>query len=161
VKHNLNQWGEKNPYYKHGQCKTRLYNIWGNMIWRCENPKASIYYLYGGRGITVCEEWRKDFKTFWIWANNNGYSDELSLDRIDNDKGYSPDNCRWATQIEQSNNKRTNQRITINGETHTIAEWARIAGILKTTLRERIQRGWTGERLLIKTSEKKHKYGTS
>lgn len=152
--------GENNSNYKHGCAHKRIYSVYYNMIDRCHNPNYYNYHNYGARGITVCKEWRENKKAFFEWAFANGYEIGLSLDRIDNDKGYSPENCRWATLTVQGNNKRTNRKITINGETHTISEWARIAGVLKTTLRERIQRGWTGERLLMKTSEKKHKFGT-
>lgn len=77
---------------------------------RCGNPKANEYDNYGGRGITVCEEWEKDFEAFYDWALKNGYAHNLTIDRKDNNKGYSPDNCKWATMKEQQNNRRNNRR---------------------------------------------------
>jgi len=91
---------------KHKGTKTRLYNIWQNMLKRCNNPHSSRYSDYGGRGITVCDEWLHDFIAFRDWALTHGYRDYLTIDRINNDKGYSPDNCRWATVAEQNRNKR-------------------------------------------------------
>lgn len=91
----------------HGQCGTRLYRIWKKMKSRCHNPNDPDYQkYYGSRGITVCLEWRDNFQAFYDWAMSHGYQDDLSIDRIDNDKGYSPDNCRWATAKEQRHNQR-------------------------------------------------------
>lgn len=102
--------GEKNYAYKHGaginRKKSRLYRIWSNMKNRCINHNCKAFPNYGGRGITVCAEWLHDFKAFQEWALSHGYRDGLTLDRIDNDKGYSSDNCRWATKAEQSQNRR-------------------------------------------------------
>lgn len=107
----------------HQQSKTRLYRIWGKMKQRCNNPKEKSYYRYGGKGIKVCDEWNDKFEPFYEWAVNNGYQDDLSIDRIDCTKGYSPNNCRWATNRQQNNNKTVNIYLTHNGETKTLKEW--------------------------------------
>jgi hypothetical protein len=90
----------------HGLTGTRLHRIWRAMNTRCYNENFFAYKYYGGRGITICDEWRKDFKAFHDWAMGHGYSDALTIDRIDNNKGYFPDNCRWVTMAEQNKNKR-------------------------------------------------------
>jgi hypothetical protein len=138
--------GELNK--KHGHKNDRLYNTWAGMIQRCENPKAHNYKDYGGRGISVCEEWH-DFMCFFRWSMENGYNDDLTIDRINNDAGYEPDNCRWTTYKTQANNKRNNHFLTYNGETHTISEWSKITGIDKGTIRNRIVlHGWSVEKAL-------------
>ena len=109
----------------HGDHKSRLHNIWGDMKQRCGNEKHTNYRLYGERGIDVCEEWSDNFETFRNWAVSNGYSDNLTLDRIDNDGNYCLDNCRWVDRYTQMSNTRKTRRITYNGETHSISEWAR------------------------------------
>lgn len=95
---------------KHGLCGTRLYNIWRNMKNRCYKPTSNSYKNYGARGITVCQEWLQSFQNFAEWAEKTGYSDELTLDRIDGNKGYSPNNCRWATWEEQNRNRRPRKK---------------------------------------------------
>lgn len=114
---------------KHGGRKTRLYVIWSDMKQRCFYDKSINYQNYGGRGITVCDKWLHDFKAFHDWAVSNGYDDSLTLDRINANGNYCPENCRWATRAQQDNNTTVNHRVTYNGETHTIAEWAEITGI--------------------------------
>lgn len=96
--------------YKHGGGGTRLYYSWYAMVDRCNNPKNKRFHRYGGRGISVCEEWEKDFSVFREWAMKNGYSDDLSIDRIDNDGNYEPSNCKWSTAKEQANNRSTNKK---------------------------------------------------
>lgn len=90
---------------KHGYNNTRPYEIWENMKQRCYNPKCPMYNYYGGRGITICEEWKNHPEAFVNWALQNGYAEKLTIDRIDNSKGYSPDNCRWVDRKTQSLNR--------------------------------------------------------
>lgn len=94
----------------HQQSRSRLYRVWRGMKDRCYRTSAINYAYYGGRGITVCDEWKNDFQAFRNWAISHGYSDDLTIDRIDNDKGYAPDNCRWLTMKEQNNNRRNTKR---------------------------------------------------
>ena len=110
----------------HGQSHTRLHNIWLDVKKRCSSKTNQAYPNYGGRGIKVCDEWLKDYMNFYNWAIANGYSDNLSIDRIDNNDDYKPSNCRWTTKKEQANNRRTNVYITHNGETKTLAQWVEL-----------------------------------
>lgn len=133
----------------HGKTKTKLFDVWHSMKQRCYYCKSSEYHNYGGRGITVCDEWLHDFQAFYEWAMANGYADNLTIDRIDVDGNYEPSNCRWVTMKEQQNNKRNNHLLTYKGETHTLSEWARIKHINKNTLRGRIVfYGWNIEKAL-------------
>ena len=118
------------------------------MVQRCYNPNNKGYRNYGGRGIAICEEWRYDSKAFVAWALANGYEQGLSIDRIDNDGDYCPENCRWATRKTQQNNMRSNVLYTINGETHTCSEWAEIFGVDRNIFHHRAKYGWDLERIL-------------
>lgn len=124
----------------HNLSKTRLYHIYRGIKSRCYNPKNECYRIYGGRGITMCEEWKNNFLSFYNWAINNGHREDLSIDRINNDGNYEPNNCRWATPKEQSNNTRRCIYVTYNNETHTITEWGRILNIDADTLLTRYHR---------------------
>ena len=133
---------------KHGLCYTRLYNIYRHMISRCYRENDPKYKDYGGRGITVCAEWRRDFCAFYDWSIANGYADELTIDRRNNEEGYSPNNCRWVTNKEQQNNKRNNKIITVDGEGLTLAQAAEKAGVSTQTMWWRVKNGIQGNELL-------------
>lgn len=130
---------------KHGMTKTRIYSVWTNMWHRCRSPKCSHYDRYGGRGITVCARW-KEFENFLEDMGDAGPG--WSLDRIDNDQGYSPENCRWATPKQQQSNCRSNVNLTHDGKTMILSDWARETGIHFETLRKRLRSGWSTERVL-------------
>lgn len=143
--------------YKHGGANTRLYDIWKHMRSRCHRPSDPKYYRYGERGITICSEW-DDFSNFRDWALQNGYSDKLSIDRIDNDGNYEPSNCKWSTNKEQANNRGyrcDTPLITWGGETHSLVEWSKLLNIKYKTLAERYRRGWKVPKLF----EEVNKYG--
>jgi hypothetical protein len=131
----------------HGQTKTLLYSRWGRSIQRCTNSNFIYYQNYGGRGIGICEEWR-DFEKFKEWAEGSGFQPHLSIERIDNDKGYFPDNCKWVTRKEQGANKRNNHWMTLMGETKTLAQWSRQLSLCQTTIRRRLKRGLSDEEAL-------------
>ena len=125
---------------KHGLKKHPLYKKWCAMRERCNNPHNKRYERYGGRGIKVCEEWG-DFSNFYKWSIENGWASEMTIDRIDNDKGYSPDNCRYVPTRVQNRNYSRNHNVTYNGETHCLKEWEEITGINRATLLYRIKSG--------------------
>jgi hypothetical protein len=112
------------------------------MLNRCFNPLNAQYKRYGGRGITVCKEWKDDIQSFFDWAFSNGYDDSLSIDRIDSDGNYEHSNCRWVTVKEQARNKSSNIKITYNGETKVLSDWAAEKGMGVSVLNFRIKRGW-------------------
>lgn len=117
---------------------------------RCYNENSKSYKNYGGRGITVCDEWKTDFMSFYNWSMENGYQETLTIDRIDNDGNYEPTNCRWATRKVQMNNYSRNHLISKDGETHTIEEWSAITGIPASRIVTRINKlGWDEEKAII------------
>ncbi len=130
--------GSNNANYKHGGKHTRLYSIWCGMKSRCYNKNDSHYPRWGGRGISICSEWLSDFSNFKHWAENNGYKTGLTIDRIDNNGNYCPENCRWVTVKEQNNNQRTNRLITYNGKTQNLKQWSVELGINYGTLLSRL-----------------------
>lgn len=134
---------------KHGMTGTRLWVIWSGMKSRCYYPHNVAYKSYGGRGIKVCSEWLHNFLAFHNWAVNNGYSDNLTIDRIDNNGNYEPSNCRWATYEEQECNRSDTVYLTVEGQTLSISEWSRRTGISGATLRWRIENGWSEKDMLI------------
>ena len=132
---------------KHGMVKTRPYKIWVDMKRRCNNPKNKAYKYYGEKGVRVCDEWVNDFSAFYEWAKENGYNDNLTLDRIDSDGNYEPSNCRWATKTEQANNTSRNVFITYKNKTQTISMWAKELGIKYSLIQDRLSAGWTPEEI--------------
>lgn len=139
----------ENPNHTtHGLSHTRIDNIYRSMIDRCKNPNNKRYCIYGAKGIRVCEEWENDKTTFFEWSFANGYADNLTIDRIDNSKGYEPSNCRWATYEEQGNNKTTNHFLKYNGERRTIRQWEKYLGFKKGLIHSRLRRGWSVEKTL-------------
>ena len=131
---------------KHNQRHTKLYEVWKGIKQRCLNSNHKAFKNYGGRGISICDEWKDNFSSFYNWAMQNGYSDELSIDRINNDGNYEPNNCRWVDRKTQANNTRTNHFITYNNETHTIAEWSRILNIKYSVILYRLHHNWSIEK---------------
>jgi hypothetical protein len=136
----------------HGKCRTSVYSTWCAMITRCHNPNSKSYPGYGGRGIHVCERWRK-FENFYADMGDRPVG--MTLDRRDGNLGYSPDNCRWATAKEQRANTKTVRLLSFNGETLNVTEWAVRLGINPSSLTERLDRGWPLEIAL--TTGKSHK----
>lgn len=133
---------------KHGEASTKLYGIYRGIKIRCYDPNHQDYQRYGQRGIAMCEEWKNDFQAFRDWAYANGYNEEVlpngrvkwTIDRIDNNGNYCPENCRWITLQEQACNRSSNYRIEYKGKTQTIAEWAKELGMPYITLHDRLLR---------------------
>lgn len=128
---------------KHGLARSPLYLCWQDIKRRCYDKSLWCYRLYGGEGKLMCNEWRQSFKPFAEWAVSNGYREGLTIERIDNSKGYTPDNCRWATRKEQSRNRRTNRIIEFRGEAKCLQAWIDELGLSGNTVRTRLKRGWT------------------
>ena len=142
---------------KHGKArKERLYNIWVGMRQRCRDVHAKDYPLYGGRGISVCQAWDTDYLSFRQWAYQNGYNDHLSIDRIDGNGNYCPENCRFVDTKTQNNNLRSNVRYKYNGQSKTLAEWSSILGIPYGLLLSRRKRGWSFERMIHEGAHRKN-----
>jgi hypothetical protein len=133
----------------HNLSKSRLYNIYCGMKQRCYDTNSSNYHNYGARGIRVCDEWLRDFTTFYKWSLRNKYCGNLSIDRIDNDGNYEPSNCRWATRVEQANNKSNSRIFTIDGKTQTVSQWARDYGLTADLVYSRMYKSkWSIEKAL-------------
>ncbi len=130
----------------HGMHNTTTYAVWEAIIQRCCNPSNSAFKHYGGRGITICKRWRDSFDAFY--ADMGERPPMLTIERIDNNLGYSPDNCRWTTRLQQQKNRRSARLITFNGRTETAHMWSKITGIPSRTVINRLNAGWTPERIL-------------
>lgn len=142
---------------KHGKSRTRLYNIYNGIIERCCNSKNPNYKNYGGRGIKICNEWLEDFMNFYNWAIDNGYQENLSIDRIDVNGNYEPSNCRWATAIEQANNKRPYKLYEYKGEKRTLKSICKELKVSYTTIWKRINNGMSLEEALDVKQQKNRK----
>jgi len=129
----------------HAMSGSRIYRQWSMMLDRCRNPRSQFFSRYGGRGIQVCDRWHK-FEAFY--ADMGDRPAGKTLDRINNDGDYEPANCRWATPKEQCNNKALNRLLTLRGRTQTLSQWAIELGVNESTLRTRVGRGWSDERVL-------------
>lgn len=142
----------------HGKTNTQIFNAWQSMKIRCTDKNDVNYHNYGGRGIKVCQEWLDDFMNFYNWSIANGYKEnqKLSIDRIDNNKGYCPENCRWTDVKTQARNRRTNVNVTYKGKTQCISAWAEELGIEQGLLRNRL----TKQHLSIEEAIAKEKYPT-
>lgn len=131
-----------------GGARTRLYRIWSGMKSRCYNPNSPEYDRYGGAGIDISDEWRYDYSSFKEWALLNGYTDELSIDRIDGTKGYCPENCRWATAKMQQNNLKSNVHMWIDGTRMTVAQVAELFNVPHYVVLDRKKGGWTDKKII-------------
>lgn len=142
---------------KHGKYKTKAYSTWQRAKNRCENPFSKDYHLYGGRGIHMCREWVESFEAFYAHMGERPEG-KYSIDRIDNDKGYEPGNCRWVTDTVQANNKRNNALLTLGPCTLTLNQWAFERPMVSaTTLRGRLKRGWSPEKAILTPVKKGNK----
>ena len=140
---------EKLTNKTHGMSNTRIYRIYKGMIKRCNNNKCPAYPNYGGRGIKVCQEWLDDFMNFYNWAMTNNYDDTLTIERIDVNSNYCPENCKWIPKADQARNTRQCHFLTFNGKTQTINEWSRETNIDNRKICKRINiYGWSVERTL-------------
>jgi hypothetical protein len=134
-------------HLSHGLTNSKLYGVWSEMKRRCSNSHDTAYGDYGGRGITVCEEWGR-FEPFYEWARENGYQEGLTIERVNNNAGYEPSNCVWATQAVQNRNMRSNIILDFHGQRIKLIEWADSLGIPADIFHTRVRRGWSAERVL-------------
>lgn len=146
----------QNKNKTHGLSDTRMYEIYYSMKKRCRNKRSKAYKNYGGRGIKICDEWlgKNGFINFYEWSINNGYSDELTLDRINVNGNYCSENCRWATYETQANNRRTNHNLEYRGQILNIKQWSKLTGIERSTIGARIKLGWSVEKALSAPTRK-------
>jgi len=145
----LNKQFTKNLNYTHGMTNTRLFRIWTGMHNRCNNSKDDNYSYYGGRGITICDEW-SEFLPFYNWAMSNGYKVGLTIDRINNNGNYEASNCRWTTAKAQANNRRNNLWYEFRGQTKTISQWSTIYNLQYDSIYTRVKKyGWSIEKALL------------
>lgn len=145
----------------HGKSRTPLYRIYKHILGRCYCETDNRYKDYGGRGISVCDEWKGDFLSFYEWAVNNGYDKRLTIDRRNNDGDYSPENCRWVNHETQSNNKRNNHFIEYMGSRFTVSQWAHRLGMDPKILDNRLRRGWTVKRAITQPLRQRNKQTTA
>ena len=147
--------GSKHYHYKHGSSNTRLYNIWSGMKRRCQDPKHKDYPRYGARGIKICDEWMT-FEKFHNWAMSNGYADGLEIDRIDNEKGYCPENCRWVSRAFNRKHQRKTRYLEIFGVRLNISEWCKEVKMSKSTAYKYLSKS---DETFIKEIEKRIRTG--
>lgn len=140
--------GRFHKKYENPKIGEKLYNTWNRMIHRCYDIKHHKYYRYGARGISVCDEWRNNYDTFYNWSINNGYKEGLSIDRINNDGNYEPSNCRWTTRKQQQRNMSRNKVIKYKGENKCLSEWCEELNLYYPTIISRLHKGWSAERAL-------------
>ena len=135
---------------------SRIGSIYHNMKTRCNNPNYDKYQYYGGKGISICDEWERSYDAFEEWAINNGYADGLTLDRIDPNGNYCPENCRWLSRKGQANNRSSNHFLTYDGKTLTIQQWSDETGIPRGCIGQRIAAGWDVCRTLTEPVQPTH-----
>jgi hypothetical protein len=142
---------------KHGDRHTRLYQIWTNIKSRCTNPNTSSYKYYGDKGIGISDEWKDDYSKFKEWSLENGYDEKMTIDRVDNNGGYYPDNCRWTDRITQSRNRDCAWYITIDGITKHAKDWCKEYGVNYKTAHNRLSYGWSDvDAVTVSKGEKRH-----
>lgn len=144
-----------NQLRKHGMFSSRFYSVWHDMMRRCYNKNDVHYNRYGGRGISVCEEWH-DVRNFVAWCEQKNPDSGMTIDRIDNDSGYSPDNCRFVSLKDNQNNRSSNRNLEFHGETKTVTQWAEKTGIPASVIYSRLDKlGWSVEKALTTPSRRK------